>query len=330
MVKTIKIKGEKPFGVLIANDGRKYLPYSLNGAKKVLIVSDESVFKLHGDTLKKIIKGSCENVYTFIYPSTENGKGKHVLDKLLILMTELNVTKDDCLIAFGSQTVASLVGFASAVFKGGVPYVFVPTTFMAMLNCASKKKAGIDFIGKNDLLSVANSPVAVFVDPYFLATNKPQDMQDGYAEVIRLFMAVDKKSLLLLENDQIQIEDIIYNIINIKTKQIGAKKQAFAMVFSNAIQNAGAINPTYSKLVANGIMFSIDAGMILGKCEDIEHRVAKLFKKFDISFDAGVSSDKVWEQILKGEDKKVAFVLPTSFGSTKLIQKTKEKIKETF
>ena len=328
MVKTIKIKGEKPYGVLVALDGRKYLPYSLNGAKKVLIVSDEGVFKLHGDMLKRIVKGACDSVYTFIYPSTENGKGKHVLDKLFILMTELNITKDDCIIAFGNQTVASLVGFASAVFKGGVPYIYIPTTFLSMLNCASKKRASIDFIGKNELLSVANSPVAVFVDPYFLATNKEQDLQDGYAEAIRLFMAMDKNALLLLEKGDMPLEDLIYKIIKIKATP--NKKQAFAMLFSNAIQSAGAINPTYSKLVASGIMSAIDAGMTLGVCEDVEQRVALLFKKFNVNFDAGISSDKMWEQILSVENKKINLILPSGFGSVRIIQKTKEKIKETF
>ena len=50
--KSIKIKCEKPYGVIVAKESRNYAQYMFSGAQKALIVSDETVFRLYGNGLK--------------------------------------------------------------------------------------------------------------------------------------------------------------------------------------------------------------------------------------------------------------------------------------
>ncbi len=332
---TIKIKCPRPFGVLIAPEASKYLEYAVSGAEKTLIVADETVFRLYGNSIKKIIKTTCEATYTFIYPSGENGKTKHVLDKLLILMTELDIKKTDAVIAFGGRSSATLTGFATSIFKGGVPYMFVPTTLMGMLNPVLDGKVGVDFLGQKELLRGVNYPIAVFIDTEYIDSLSPASMRDGYAEIIRRAMIGDGKLIKQMQTGTPEIEKMIYSALKIqekgKSSLFGKKKKArFALSFSVVAEKECVSGTPYDRLVAFGIVTAIDTAMALGISYGLEEPMLELFSKYGIKWDIGLSINKLWQAMCKQDGKKVTLALPKKLGKTRIVKLTKEKIKESF
>ncbi len=334
--KTIKIKCEKPFGIVIKSEARKYIQYAFNGAEKVLIVADETVFRLFGNGLKKLVKNAGAEAYTFIYPTGESAKNKHVLDKLLILMTELNIKKTDCLLAFGGRSSAQLAGFASFIFKSGVPYVYLPTTLMGMINPMTDGKVGVDFLGKKDLLSNKYYPVAVFIDPDYLKTLPALCVQDGYAEIIRRMMIGNKKLIQRMEVEDLPVEELISASISVGEKMKSnrlfslKKKSKYAIPFSSAAEKIIGLGVPYGKLIACGIMATIDSAMTLGISSAIDERMVKLFEKYQIKWDIGIALSKLWQTILETDKKKISLVLPSGMGKLRVCKLTKEKIKERF
>lgn len=331
-MKTIRLKTKQPFGIIICPGARKYAEYALDGCKKILIVSDETVFRLYGNSIKKTVKNVGAEAFTFILPVGENGKNKHVLDKLLILMTELNMGNNDCVIAFGGGSVAKLVGFASAIFKGGVPYVFMPTTVMGMTYSLSDGKSSVDFLGKKDLLSLESYPRAVFCDTEFLNTLPASNLQEGYAEIIRRIMATDKNALDKLASEELSIEQIIYLAILAGEKLKKSKNARFAKTFASVAEKIMGISAKSGKATAFGIMAAVDTAITLGANSQIEDKVSGILKKYDIKWDLGISTVELWNTILIESESldNISVILPDNNGKCKTKKLSRETIKETF
>ena len=328
--KTIKIKCKKPYGVIVATEGRKYIQHILSGVGKTLIVSDEAVFRLYGNGLKKLIQNSGSQVYTFIYPNGENGKTKHVLDKLLILMTELDLTEQDCLVAFGGQAVASLTSFACNIFKGGISFVYMPTTLWGMINPLYQGVAGVDFLGKKDLLKTENYPVAVICDPDYLITLPVNYLQDGVAEIIRRAMIGDSELIEKMESEQAPFEEMILSAIRIGKRKESKRAFRFGLDFAQVAEKLVGLKVSYGKLVAFGMLTAFETAMALGFTKENEERLIALYKKFAISYDLGVASKSLWQAVIESNKTKHAFILPKKMGKVKMKELTEDKIKETF
>ncbi len=334
-VKTIKIKCPRPFGAIIAPEATNYLSYAIKGAEKVLIVADETVFRHYGSLIKKTVKTTCEQVYTFIYPEGEGGRTKHVLDKLLILMTELGIKSTDCVVALGGRSSASIVGFATHVFKGGVPYMFIPTTLMAMINPMTDGKVGVDFLGQKQLLCGVNYPVACFIDTNYLKTLPIESMRDGYAEIIRRAMVSNGKLVRQMQDDTAELEKMIYSSIKLierakRSKLPISKKSRFALNFSAVAENSCASGISYDRLVGFGMITAIDTAMALGVSYGLEEPMLNLLAKYGIKWDVGLSINRMWQKIGEYDGKKVTLVLPKKPGKIKLVKLTKDKIKDSF
>ena len=328
--KSIKIKCEKPYGVIVAKESRNYAQYMFSGAQKALIVSDETVFRLYGNGLKKLVKNSGAEVFTFIYPAGENGKTKHVLDKLFILMTELNLNANDCLIAFGGEGVASLTSFACSVFRGGIPFAYIPTTIMGMLNPLNDGNASVDFLGKRDLLKTKNYPIAVICDPDYLISLPAPYKQDGYAEIIRRAMIGDKALIEKMMAEDVLDEEMILSAIKVGLGLKRNAKSRFALNFASSAEKVTGLKVSYGKLVAFGMIKAIETAMALGLNTETEEPMLKLLEKFGISRDVGVHDRDLWNAILSNGAKKYTFVLPKATGVCKVVKLSEEKIKETF
>ena len=339
-IKTIKIKCEKPFGVVVAAGARRYAEYAVSGAKKVLIVSDETVFRLYGAAMKKIVKSTGAEAFTFIFPSGEKGNNKHVLDKLLILMTELNLSSSDYLIAFGGRAVASLTGFASAVFKSGVPFVFVPTTISAMIDAGVSGKCRVDFLGKREQLGIINYPLATFCDTEFLTTLPSASAIDGYAEIIRRASVTDGALIDRMLSEQVPIEEMIFSAIVASEKFRAEKfngltkikdKKNFALVFATVAERITGVGVPYGKAVAFGIMAAADAGETLDVSRGEEEKFVKLFAKYGIKWDLGISIARLWQEVLSFYGTyKIPVILPKRSGKVTVRRLTSDKIKEIF
>ncbi len=322
-MKTIKIKCKKPFGALIEKGASKYLEYAVKGADKVLIVADETVFRLYGNSIKKALKPACDKVFTFIYPAGENGTTKHVLDKLLILMTELGIKGTDYVLAFGGRSSAQVAGLACKIFRGGIPYIFVPTTFMGMINPMLDGKVGVDFLGEKKLICQTNFPVACFIDTDYLKTLSPEGMRDGYAEVIRRAMAKDGKLISEMQEGGAEIEQMIFSAIkNSKTQ--------FALPFSAVAEKTCAVGVACDKLTAFGIVTAIDTAMALGVSYGLEENMLALLSKYGIRWDVGLSINKMWAKMSEFNGKKITLILPKKPGKTRTVRLSREKIKDTF
>ncbi|HUN98369.1 MAG TPA: 3-dehydroquinate synthase, partial [Bradyrhizobium sp.] len=123
-------------------------------------------------------------VALFLDPG-EKHKTMGSVEKLARQMAGAGADRGSLLIAFGGGIVGDVGGFLAAVFMRGIPYVQIPTTFLAQVDSSVGGKTGINHpLGKN-MIGAFYQPQAVIADIGALSTLPPRELAAGIAEVIK-------------------------------------------------------------------------------------------------------------------------------------------------
>jgi len=93
--------------------------------------------------------------------------------------------RDSAVVALGGGVVGDLAGFVAATFMRGIPYVQVPTTFLAMVDASIGGKTGVDTAAGKNLVGAFHQPRTVLADPATLATLPPAQLRAGLAEAVK-------------------------------------------------------------------------------------------------------------------------------------------------
>jgi 3-dehydroquinate synthase len=102
---------------------------------------------------------------------------KHLLD--------LQITRYDVVICVGGGAITDLGGFIASTYKRGMPFIFIPTTLMAMTDAAIGGKNGIDLLDIKNAIGTINQPEALFIFKPFLESLPHRQYLSGMAEVIK-------------------------------------------------------------------------------------------------------------------------------------------------
>jgi 3-dehydroquinate synthase len=103
-------------------------------------------------------------------PPGEKHKTMASVEKLLRQMARAGGDRGSLLIAFGGGIVGDVGGFLAAIFMRGIPYVQVPTTFLAQVDSSVGGKTGVNLPEGKNLVGSFHHPLAVFADIGVLGT----------------------------------------------------------------------------------------------------------------------------------------------------------------
>lgn len=338
-IKTLKIRCKKPYGAIICPGATEYLGLAAGKAKKAVVVSDETVFRLYGKKAKEILKGVGVETFSFIFPVGEKRKTKNVLDKLLILLTELDLCKGDCLIALGGGVVSDITGLGAALFKRGLDYINVPTSLAAMSNACIGGKTGVDFLGKKDLIGVVNQPKIVLCDTDFLKTLPEDNIKDGMAEIIRSAVACDRYFFSRLEEEELTVEEMILCALKIKARLIkkdedftGAQRVlTLGDSFKTAVESIAGNGLLYHKALSFGVLSAVTLAENLGMAKGMKQRIRAVFEKYGLDYNVGVNNLLVYDKLFgedREDDETLSAVLPERMGVAGIKRFSARYIKE--
>jgi len=158
-------------------------PIIKNGA--VTIVSDDKVYPLYGDVLKKQLAANGNKVHGFVFPNGEQSKNADTYIRLLNFLAESAMSRTDTVIALGGGVVGDLAGFAAATYMRGIKAVQMPTTLLAAVDSSVGGKTGIDLAAGKNLAGVFYQPSLVLCDWRTFDTLEPAEFTSGMAEVIK-------------------------------------------------------------------------------------------------------------------------------------------------
>lgn len=275
------------------------------------------------------------NEYILIFDAIESNK---VIEFVLLLTDKLyniNFTKKNNLIVIGGGITQDVGGFAAAIYKRGIDWIYIPTTVLSMTDSCIGSKVNINRVSKN-ILGMFNAPNCIYVSNYFLDSLNYDDIISGIGEALKLSLIGGQITYDLFIN-KLKTKDYV-SIIKLASlvKRIIIEYDEYE-VHTRKVLNYGhtighAIEGTTHYYIPHGIAVLI--GMLVNnklfysdKYEEINKLILELInpKFFEIEFNYNefikhILSDK------KNKGNDICFIILDEIGKTKIIYKSINEI----
>jgi 3-dehydroquinate synthase len=164
---------------------------ALKRSKRVFVVTDDHVARLHLATLTRSLDGAGVAHSQAVLPPGEATKSFAVLEQLVGQMLDANVERGELVVALGGGVMGDLAGFAAGIVKRGVDYVQVPTTLLAQVDSSVGGKTAIDTPQGKNLVGLFHQPCLVLADTAVLDTLPTRELRAGYAEILKYGLISD-------------------------------------------------------------------------------------------------------------------------------------------
>lgn len=195
--------------------------------KKVLLVSNPTIFKHYGQTAIDSLTQAGFSVGTCILPAGERYKTPSTLQKIYDAALENHLERSSVMVALGGGVIGDMTGFAAATWLRGISVVQVPTSLLAMVDAAIGGKTGVNHPNGKNLIGAFHQPRLVLIDPQVLQTLPAREFRAGMAEVIKYGIIWDSELFAQLEEakrfDQIRyVKEALLQDILVRSAQAKA------------------------------------------------------------------------------------------------------------
>lgn len=172
--------------------------------RRVFVVTSPEIWALWGE---RFCASFAEPPIALFLPCGEKHKTMASVEKLARQMAAAGADRGSLLIAFGGGIVGDVGGFLAAIFMRGIPYVQVPTTFLAQVDSSVGGKTGVNLPEGKNLIGCFHHPLAVFADPQVLGTLPDRELRAGLMESIKAGIIRDRALVRFMEEHAAEILD---------------------------------------------------------------------------------------------------------------------------
>ncbi len=155
---------------------------------RVFVLVDDNTEKLCLPVLNKYLF----DIRLISIGAGEKNKTLQVAEKIWNTLQQHEADKKAVLINLGGGVVGDIGGFCASTYKRGIDYINIPTTLLAMVDSSIGGKNAIDFNGVKNAIGTIKQPAMIFINPDFLFTLPKEELLNGYAEMIKHGLILDK------------------------------------------------------------------------------------------------------------------------------------------
>lgn len=167
--------------------------------RRVAIISDENVYRLHGKQLDDALVDFEKHV--IICPAGEEQKSFEGLQNILNSLFDKGFERNDTLIAFGGGVIGDLAGFAASIYKRGCKFIQIPTTLLSQVDSSVGGKTAINNKYGKNLVGSFYQPQLVLSDTGILKTLPARELKAGYSEIVKYALLGDHRFFTWLEKN---------------------------------------------------------------------------------------------------------------------------------
>ena len=194
--------------------------------RRVFVLTSPEIWALWGDAF---LRSFSEPPIALFLEAGERRKTMASVERLTREMARAQADRGSLLIAFGGGIVGDVGGFVAAIFMRGIPYVQVPTTFLAQVDSSVGGKVGVNLPEGKNLVGNFHQPRAVFADIGVLGTLPERELRAGLMESVKagiirdrsLFRFMEEHSDRILARDPKALERVIAASIRMKAGVVG-------------------------------------------------------------------------------------------------------------
>jgi len=332
----INVAASKVYDVIIKNgilDDLGERITGLFGRCTAVIISDDNVFPLYGERVRKALKKWDLKVLELVLPNGEKSKSIATYAEVMKFLAENKVSRSDVIVALGGGVIGDLAGFAAATYLRGIKYVQVPTTLLAAVDSSVGGKTAVDLdIGKN-LVGSFYQPSLVACDPETLTTLSSEVYRAGCAEIIKYGLLGNAEFFSELAKVPVkeQYEKVIATCVSMKRDIVKrdefdtGKRQLLNLghTFGHAIEAKSDFSLSHGFCVAIGMAIISKAAVRKGICDkSVSEAVVSILKKYSLPTVSPYTAEIICEAV--GSDKKIFssklnLVVPEAVGKCRII-----------
>lgn len=269
----------------------------LKGYPAVFVVADRQVKSSAEQVVKAHEEQKLEG--TLPHPSnlllldvSEENKSMSTVLEICKWLMDNDAGRNALLLAIGGGITTDMAGFAASIYKRGIRFAYVPTTFLSQVDAAIGGKTGVNFENYKNILGVIRQPEFTYVCPEVLGTLPYRDFLSGAAELLKTFIidntgnnyekavevlseihgSIDRKQAIT--SHLAEIEDLVAAAAKIKAGIVERdefecgerRKLNLGHTFAHAIEsvsmsghNGGKSGVTHGEAVAMGMIMAAKA-----------------------------------------------------------------------
>lgn len=165
----------------------------LKGYPAVFVVADRQVKSSAEQVVKAHEEQKLEG--TLPHPSnlllldvSEENKSMSTVLEICKWLMDNDAGRNALLLAIGGGMTTDMAGFAASIYKRGIWFAYVPTTFLSQVDAAIGGKTGVNFENCKNILGVIRQPEFTYICPEVLGTLPYRDFLSGAAELLKTFI----------------------------------------------------------------------------------------------------------------------------------------------
>lgn len=342
-MRSVTVKTSATYEVLI---GSGLLQKAGEAVKKVIspckaaIVTDSTVVHLYEETVRKSLTEVGFSVCTFVFPAGEASKNIHTLSHLLEFLAKEEMTRTDLIVALGGGVTGDLAGFGAAVYLRGIPFVQIPTTFLAAIDSSVGGKTAVDLEAGKNLAGAFYQPKLVLCDTDVLQTLPEVVFADGIAEALKYGVLGDAALFEKIAGGDFRqdLEEIIETCVSMKRDVVEedefdtGKRQLLNLghTFGHAIEQKSHFQMTHGHAVAIGMHLIAKAAEAKGIAEKgIASVIAKALEQNQLPKETTFFPAEVAEGTLRDKKRRggtISFVFPKKIGACEIVKIPVEEV----
>jgi len=343
-MKKVHVNASKEYDVLIgknllADCGKLIKEVMSKG--KTAIISDDKVYGLYGETVKKSLEESGYSVETYTFPNGEKSKNIATYTDILEFLANVGLTRSDFIVALGGGVTGDMAGFAAASYLRGIEFVQIPTTFLAAIDSSVGGKTGVNLNAGKNLVGAFHQPSLVICDTETFKTLSEENFADGVAEAIKYGMISMPELLEKLSGDYInEIDDIVEACVSIKRDIVnedefegGVRKLLnFGHTIGHGVEKCSGYGVTHGHGVAIGMSIITKATEEMGLCDKgLSQKLDTLISKCGLPTKSPYQAEELYKVALSDKKRSgdsIIVVLPKHEGECVLKKITVDELLE--
>ncbi len=326
---------------LLENAGTYIKQYTK--AKKLLVVSNNTINSLYGEEVKKSLEQAGYEVYFLLLEEGEQYKNADSLQKIWTEAIRLKLERKDALIALGGGVIGDVTGLAASTYLRGVGFIQLPTTLLAQVDSSIGGKVAINHDSGKNLIGSFYQPKAVLADISALKTLSLREFKVGLAEVLKygfiekscglsglnssfsLYLMENKASIMALEPSI--VENLVKYCCRLKAAVVNKDEKEsglrailnFGHTTGHAVEKCyGYKGINHGEAVAIGMkgafFIAMEKGLISQKYFEDALSLLNNYE-MDYRIEKNISIDSLYEAMQvdkKVQSGKIRFILPVS------------------
>jgi len=160
------------------------------------VMIDERVATLYGDAF-----AAFAHAPRYVLPATEAEKTLQGVERALLALQAAGGNKNTTIVAIGGGITQDVATLSAHLWYRGVPYVYVPTTLLAMADSCIGAKCAVNLGAFKNQVGTFQSPQRVLLCERFIDTLADDDVRSGYGEIVKLALIESAPAFAALRAD---------------------------------------------------------------------------------------------------------------------------------